>query len=141
MISQLSIFMQNEKGRLSAATHTLAEAGINMQSLNIADTSEYGVARILCDTPKKAVEVLSNAGYRARIAKLAAVRLPHEPGSLATLLDKLDAAGINIEYGYCFSIDGKFATYIFKTDDEAVESILTEAGYQCVAPEEIYVEG
>ena len=79
MISQLTVFLQNEKGRLASACRTIAEAGINMHALFLADTQDFGVARIFCDTPDKACERLSEAGYRATVTPVIAVRVPNVP--------------------------------------------------------------
>ena len=67
MISQLTVFLANEKGRLAAACRTLADADINMKALFIADTADFGIVRIFCDTPKRAVEALGQAGFRASL--------------------------------------------------------------------------
>ncbi len=80
MISQLSVFLANEKGRLAAACRTLADAGYNMHSLVLADTADFGVARIFCDRPDAAAAMLIDAGYRAAVTPVIAVRVPNEPG-------------------------------------------------------------
>ena len=84
MIEQLTVFIQNEKGRLSGLCRTLADANINMHDLFIADTSDFGVVRVFCDTPQAAAKVLDEAGFRASVTKVLAVRVPNEPGGLAT---------------------------------------------------------
>ena len=100
---QLTVFIQNEKGRLSGLCRTLADANINMHDLFIADTSDFGVVRVFCDTPQAAAKVLDEAGFRASVTKVLAVRVPNEPGGLAHLLETIESMGANIEYGYCFS--------------------------------------
>ena len=67
MISQLTVFLENEKGRLAAATRAVADAGVNMHALYLADTEDFGVARMLCDTPNKAAEKLTLSGWRAAV--------------------------------------------------------------------------
>ena len=103
MIEQLTVFIQNEKGRLSGLCRTLADANINMHDLFIADTSDFGVVRVFCDTPQAAAKVLDEAGFRASVTKVLAVRVPNEPGGLAHLLETIESMGANIEYGYCFA--------------------------------------
>ena len=103
MLNQLTVFMQNREGRLAQLCRTLANAEINMHSLYVADTQDYGVARIFCDTPSAARKVLNSQGFRATLTPVVAVRVPNEKGGLANLLEFLDAKKINIEYGYCFS--------------------------------------
>ena len=104
MISQLTVFMENERGRLASACRTIADAGINMYALFVADTADFGVARIFCDTPQAAADALTAAGYRAAVTPVLGVRVPDEPGGLASLLEFLDEAGENVEYGYCLSL-------------------------------------
>ena len=114
MIEQITVFLENSKGRLAALCRTLADANVNMHSLVIADTADYGVVRIICDDPQRALEALNDADYRAISTKVAAIGVPNVPGGLAKLLDKLDELGENIEYGYCFSVNGEMAADVLK---------------------------
>lgn len=138
MISQLTVFLENEKGRLAAACQTVADAGINMHAMNLADTADFGVVRLLTDTPEAAAEALRAAGYRAAVTPVLAVRVPNEPGGLAKLLEFLDEQNVNVEYGYCFSVNEDSAVDVLKVSDDAVEQKLTDAGFQPVRPEDIY---
>ncbi|MEF9875874.1 MAG: amino acid-binding protein [Gordonibacter sp.] len=139
MISQLTVFLENEKGRLAAACRTVADAGINMHSLNLADTADFGVVRMLVDTPEAAAEVLRAAGYRATVTPVLGVRVPNVPGGLALLLEFMDAQAANIEYGYCFSVNEGTAIDVLKVDgDSGIEEKLTAAGFEPVRPEDIY---
>lgn len=139
MISQLTVFLENEKGRLAAACRAVADAGINMHSLFLADTQDFGVVRLLVDHPKQAAEALRNAGYRATITPVTAVRVPNHPGGLAELLEFMDSENVNVEYGYCFSVGEDFAIDVLKTDEDAtLEEKLLSAGFAPVSPEEIY---
>ena len=114
MIDQITVFLENSEGRLAALCRTLAWAGINMHSLVIADTTDYGVVRIICDDPARAIDVLKSADYRVISTKVAAIGVPNEPGGLAKLLATLDELGQNIEDGYCFTINGGMACDILK---------------------------
>ena len=114
MIKQITVFLENSEGRLAALCRTLADADINMYSLVIADTTDYGVVRIICDKPDEALEALNAADYRAGATMVAAIGVPNEPGGLARLLDTLDALNENIEYGYCFSIKDDMAVDVLK---------------------------
>lgn len=139
MISQLTVFLQNEKGRLAAACRAISDAGINMHSLFLADTQDFGVVRLLVDYPKQAAEALRNAGYRATITPVTAVRVPNRPGGLAELLEFMDSENVNVEYGYCFSVGEDYAIDVLKTDEDAqLEEKLVNAGFNPVSPEEIY---
>lgn len=138
MISQLSIFLANERGRLAAACRVLADAGVNMHSLVLADTADFGVARIFCDRPEAAAALLSEAGYRAAVTPVIAVRVPNEPGGLARLLEFCDEGGMNVEYGYCYSTGPEAAIDVLKIDGEGAEERLAEGGFDLVGAEEIY---
>lgn len=139
MIDQLSIFLENERGRLAALCHTMGDAGINMHSLTIADTTDFGIVRIVCDAPKKAAEALSDAGYRAKTKKVLAVEVPNEPGGLAHLLDVLDGIGVNIEYSYCFATPGKGAVFVMKiTGGSDIDASLKSAGFKALQPSDLY---
>lgn len=138
MISQLTVFLQNEKGRLASACRTIADAGINMHALFLADTQDFGVARIFCDTPDKACERLSEAGYRATVTPVIAVRVPNVPGGLASLLEFCDEDDMNVEYGYCFSVGDERAIDVLKIEGPDAEAKLAAGGFDIVEPEEIY---
>ena len=139
MISQLTVFLENQKGRLAAACRTISDAGFNMHSLFIADTQDFGVVRLLVDNPKAAAAALRDAGYRATITPVTAVRVPNRPGGLAELLEYMDSQDVNIEYGYCFTSSADFAIDILKTDEDVqLEEKLAAGGFTTVKPEEIY---
>lgn len=139
MISQLTVFLTNEKGRLAAATRTLANANINMKALFIADTADFGILRIFCDTPDVAVEALTAAGFRATLTPVIAVQVADKPGTLADLLSFCEGASMNIEYGYCFCDTDGTAIDVLKIDNgEEAEAVLAEAGFALLAPEDVY---
>ena len=122
MISQLTVFLENEKGRLAAACRAVSDAGINMHALNLADTSDFG-----------------EQGYRATVTPVLAVRVPNVPGGLAKLLEFMDEQDANVEYGYCFSVNEDYAVDVLKADgSDDLEQKLTDAGFEPVRPEDIY---
>lgn len=136
MIDQITVFLENAEGRLSALCRTLADAGVSMSALTIADTTDYGVVRIICDDPTRALEVLGAADYRAVATKVSAISVPNEAGGLASLLEKLDELNLNIEYGYCFSLaDGAVDVLKIrgaKEADEAAQAI-EAAGFKLLS--------
>ena len=141
MIEQITVFLENSEGRLAALCRTLADASVNMSALTIADTTDYGVVRIICDEPRYAVEVLTKADYRAIATKVSAIQVPNRPGGLAELLETLDALNLNIEYGYCFSLNGEFAVDVLKIHGEteaadAAKAIET-AGFKLLTQEDV----
>lgn len=138
MISQLTVFLENEEGRLASATRTLADAGINLRALFLADTEDFGIARIFCDTPKAAEAALKQAGYRATVTPVLGVRVPNVKGGLASLLEYFDEHDVNIEYGYCFTVNDEYAIDVLKVSKEGIEDDLRAAGFEPVAPEDVY---
>lgn len=138
MLNQLTVFMQNRKGRLAQLCRQLALADINMHALYVADTADYGVVRIICDTPSAARKVLNAEGFRATLTPVIAIRVPNQKGGLAGLLEFLDDHEVNLEYEYCFSINDDYAVDVLKVDELGIERDLEEAGYVIVKKEDIY---
>jgi len=138
MISQLTVFLANEKGRLAALCRALSDAGINMHSLFVADTEDFGVVRVICDTPEQAAEALKGGGYRARVTPVVGVRLPNEKGGLARLMEFLDDNEINVEYCYCFLAASDTAIDVLKVDDADIETRLQAAGFETVDGSQLY---
>ena len=138
MISQLTVFLENEEGRLASADRTIADANINMQALFLADTSDFGILRIFCDTPQKACDALTESGFRARLIDVVCVRVDNKPGELANLMDYLNDNNINVEYAHCF-ISGDYAFDVLKVNDASLDVKLAAAGFDVCKPEDVYV--
>ncbi|MDR2109485.1 MAG: ACT domain-containing protein [Coriobacteriales bacterium] len=139
MIDQVTVFLENSKGRLAALTRVLGDAEISMHTLTIAETTDYGVVRIITDSPARAAETLDAAGYRAKITPVVAIRVPDEAGGLASLLEAFDEAGINVEYAYCFSTNKGYAIDILRVDDtQRVAAVVLKAGYHLLEPGDLY---
>ena len=131
---QISIFIENKAGRLSDVTAILAEAGINIRALAVADTSDFGVLRLIVDNNTKADAALKNAGFTVRKTRVVAVKVDDTPGGLHRILEVLKNAGINVEYMYAFiHQSGDKAIMIFRFDhtEEAIK-ILMEKGITVV---------
>jgi hypothetical protein len=141
MVDQITVFLENEAGHLAALCRTLGDAGINMHALMLADTSEFGVVRVICDAPAKAARILEAAGYRASITKVAAIEIPNRAGGLADVLECLQQAGINVEYAYCFASANKQCAIdvvkIHEAEHDAL-GVLEKAGYTALQPEDLY---
>ena len=140
IIRQLSVFLENKPGRLCAATDALAREGINLSALTVADTSEFGILRLIVDQPDRAKEILAKAGVVARLTDVLAVAMDDAPGGAVGILHLLSDAGLNIEYMYaCVGKDSGKAIMIVRTDDtELAANILHRGGYGDVNPAEIY---
>lgn len=102
MVKQISIFLENKCGRMIRVSEVLGEAGINIRALSIADTSDFGILRLIVDQPDKAYAALRENGFMASVTEVIAVEVPDVPGGLARVITPLEAAGINIEYLYAF---------------------------------------
>ena len=116
IINQLAVYSQNEVGKLLPIIKTLGMNGINIESLNIADTPEYGIVRMLTSDNEKAQKILSEKGFISTITSLVGVEVKDEAGELSKTLETLAKNGIDIEYIYSYSRkDGK-ALILIKTD-------------------------
>jgi hypothetical protein len=117
-IKQISVFLENTTGRICEVTRVLANAGINLRAISIADTADFGILRIIVDKTDEAVNALTAAGFTTRQTVVAAVEIEDKPGSLAALMELFQESGINIEYLYA-SLEGKLgkAVVIFKLEN------------------------
>jgi len=131
-IKQISIFLENTTGRLSEVTKTLADGGVNLRAISIADTADFGILRVIADKTEKAIEVLNQAGFTTRQTDVVAVEIEDTPGSLAKLMALFEESQVNIEYLYA-SLEGQVgkAVVIFKLKDHAKgQQILSSKGFK-----------
>ncbi|MDR0524032.1 MAG: amino acid-binding protein [Candidatus Methanoplasma sp.] len=137
IITQLSIFVNNEPGRLAGVARTLKDAGVNMKACNLAESTEFGILRALVDDPEGAFEKIRAKGLIVKKTGLVGVRVEDSPGALFGAADVLGRAGINIEYGYAYSRGGVEA-FLMRVDDpgKAVKA-LGGAGIPLVKSSEI----
>ena len=143
MISkQLSVFIENRQGRLGEVLGVLKNNNVNILSLSLADTTEFGLLRLIVSNPALTAEKLVKEGFSAMLTDVIAVRLPHEVGMLQKLLQALTSVGINIEYMYALATGKENAAMIVKASDgEAAIKILTQdSGMKLYSPEEAYTE-
>ncbi len=121
---QLSVFLENRAGRLAEVTHTLAEAGINIRALSLADTSDFGILRMIVCDHEKAKNVLKEKGFTLGRTSVVDVEVSDVPGGLDAVLQLVSRNGVNVEYMYAFvQRDQESAVMIFRFDkvDQAVE--------------------
>ena len=144
-INQVSVFIENKPGSLSAFAHLLRENGLDIRALSIADVEDYGILRIIVDDVYKTTSILKSANYVFKITPVLAVPLKDSSGSLADVLDVLGHAGINIEYLYAFVARQRDRAYVIfrvsEKDQERAENVLTEKGYPPVSQEELRLNG
>ncbi|MCR5733868.1 MAG: ACT domain-containing protein [Lachnospiraceae bacterium] len=117
IIKQLSIFLENKPGTLNEALKILKNAGINISALSVADTSEFGLLRLIVDDPDKAKKAMKESGYTSSVNDVLSVELKQEVGYLSGIIEKISKAGVNIEYMYASSSSSSQASIIIKTDD------------------------
>jgi len=125
-VQQISIFIENKSGRLAEVTRILGDAGINIRALSLADTSDFGILRLIVNNGQKANTVLKEKGFTVNMTEVVAVEVPDCPGGLSSILQTLDSAGINVEYMYAFvERSGGNAVIIFRFDetDKAIAAL------------------
>lgn len=139
-IKQISVFVENKPGALYALTAVLAQGQIDMRALSLAETSEFGIVRLIVDDLYKATTLLKDAGYVHSLTPVVGVAIPDVPGGLNRVLQVLTDAKVNVEYMYAFlgGKDVEHAYMIFRVADErAAESALAARGIQVLDQEKI----
>ena len=114
IIKQLSIFLENKTGRLNEVSQLLGDAGINMSAFSVADTSEFGILRLIVSEPDKALTVLKSADFSVSLTEVVCLNSPNVPGALAKALNILSSEEVFIEYLYAFSMDKQSANIVLK---------------------------
>ena len=131
-IRQISIYLENKPKQLSAICRTIADVGVNIATLSLADTSDFGIVRMIVDDHEKAKQALVDKGYVANVREVIAVCVPDRPGGMAGVMEVLDDAEVNIEYSYAMDVAGAIgeAVLIFSfADNDKAEKALAAAGY------------
>lgn len=139
-IDQISVFVENKTGKLVEIIEALGGAKVDLRALSIADTSDFGILRLIVDQPEKALEVLRAAECVVSVTQVIAVRVEDTPGGLARVLRILSDAGVSIEYIYAFVAheEGKaFVILRVENNDNAIK-VLTEKGVKIAGKSEIY---
>jgi hypothetical protein len=139
-VEQLSVFLENRAGRLTEVTKILSESGLNIRALSLADTSDFGILRLIVSDYEKAKTVLKKNGFTVGRTNVVAVEVEDKPGGLHNILSLLSENGVNVEYMYAFvQQSGKNAVLIFRFDrtDEAIK-ILQNTGVRIIPGEELY---
>jgi len=140
LVKQISVFLENKYGRLAAVTKVLGDADINIRALSIADTADFGILRLIVNQPKKAYEVLKAARFTVSETDVIAVEVKDVPGGLASVLQLMAEAQINIEYMYAFlARASEDALVVFRVERpmEAI-SILMKKGIKILSGERVY---
>ncbi|MDR1108738.1 MAG: ACT domain-containing protein [Spirochaetaceae bacterium] len=133
-ITQISVFLENNAGRLAEVTRLLARGGINIRAISIADTADFGILRLIVDNDEEAQRILTAAGFTTRQTSVAAVEIDDTPGSLARVMEVFQESNVNIEYLYA-SLEGKTgkAVVIFKLENfEKGLKIIEDHGFAMI---------
>lgn len=135
---QLTVFIENRTGRLCEVLGVLKQNDVNILSLSLADTTEFGLLRLIVDRPEVGKEKLAENGFSSLLSDVSIIKIPHKVGSLQALLEAIDESGVNIEYMYGLSVDGDDAYVVLKTNDVAkVDAILAAHNIETVACDHI----
>ena len=136
---QISVFIENRKGRIGDVLDVLKSAGVNILSLSIADTSEYGLFRIIADKPESGKKALSEAGFSAMLTDVFIINVSHEPGSLHQILRLISDEAISGEYMYGLSVAGDEASIVLKTSDtDKAKEVFVNRGVKTLTDNELF---
>ena len=139
-VKQISVFLENRAGRLAEVAELLGKNEINIRALSLADTSDFGIMRLIVNDPDKAYNILKQGGFAATETEVIAVQVPDRPGGLSSVMEVLAAKNINVEYLYAFvEKSGGNAIVVFRIENlsEAIET-LSESGVNVLQGEEVY---
>ena len=138
LIKQLSIFLENKKGRFTEVANLLGESGVNMTAFTISESSDFGILRLIVSDPDKAKQVLKEKMYAVSVTDVVCLECPNEPGALGRAMTLLTDAGVFVEYMYAFS-SGSTARVVIKPDniDKCVE-VLKSNKLELLAASELY---
>ena len=138
---QLTVFIENRMGRLSEVLGVLKKGGVNIISMSLADTTEFGLLRLIVDNASLGKEKLTESGFSSLLSDVFIIKIAHKVGSLQNLLGIIDENGFNIEYMYGLSFEGEEAYVVLKTSDtERADAIFESNGITTVSCEDVYRE-
>ncbi len=139
-IKQLSIFVENKKGRLADITEIISSAGANIRALSIADTTDFGILRIIVDTPDAAALALKEAGITVSITNVIAVGIDDVPGAFAQPMRILSDAGIDVEYMYAFITRKSEKAYVILrvADNDEASNVLVSNGVEILSEDDFH---
>jgi len=138
LAKQLSIFLENKRGRFTEVAKILGEAGVNMTAFTVAENSDFGILRLIVSDTDKAIEILREKLYAVSVTDVVCLRCPNVPGSLAKAMDIITNNGIFVEYMYAFS-EGETANVIIRPDnlDKCIE-VLKAHKLELLAASDLY---
>jgi hypothetical protein len=135
---QLTVFIENRTGRLCEVLNVLRQNDVNILSLSLADTTEFGLLRLIVNRPELGKEKLTEGGFSSLLSDVSIIKIPHKTGSLQELLRAIDRGGVNIEYMYGLSIEADDAYVVLKASDVAkIDAILTENKIETLSTDQL----
>jgi hypothetical protein len=140
-VRQLSLFLENRPGQLRVPCKVLGDAGIDILTMSLADTQQFGILRLVVKDWQRAKKVLEEAGSVVNVTEVLAVDVPDRPGGLASVLEAFEKASLSVEYMYAFTARerGKYATLMVRMEDpDAAAKALEAAGVKLVSPDELF---
>ena len=123
---QLTVFIENRTGRLCEVLNVLKNNNVNIISLSLADTTEFGLLRLIVNDPALGKEKLTENGFSSILSDISIIKIPHKAGSLQELLKAIDENGVNIEYMYGLTIEAEEAYVVLKASDAKIDQILAD---------------
>ena len=138
-VKQISVFLEDKPSAMAAFTDVLSKNDIDMRALSLAESSDFGIVRVIVDDVYNAMQVIKDAGYICSATKVLAVAIPDEPGGLAKVIHYLGDNGVNVEYMYAFTTTQKDLAYmIFRVkDNEKAIQILTKNGVKLMCQDDL----
>jgi hypothetical protein len=140
LVKQISVFLENKSGRLAEVTRTLRGQGIDIRALYIADTTEYGILRMIVDKPDAALDILNSNGFTVSSTSVIAIAIPDQPGTLDNALEILSDSGISVDYLYAFvgrSSSDAIVVIRVEAPELALEK-LEQTGIRVLSSKEVY---
>ena len=135
---QLTVFIENRSGRLSEVLSVLKDNDVSILSMSLADTTEFGLLRLIVDNATLGKEKLTENGFSSLLSDVSVIQIPHKAGSLQELLKVIDDNGVNIEYMYGLSIESEKAYVVLKaSDSQKIDGILEENGIRTISSDEL----
>ena len=134
---QLTVFIENRTGRLCEVLNVLKNNNVNIISLSLADTTEFGLLRLIVNDPALGKEKLTENGFSSILSDISIIKIPHKAGSLQELLKAIDENGINIEYMYGLTIEAEDAYVVLKASDVKIDQILTDNNVMTVSCDDL----
>lgn len=137
-VNQVSVFIENRQGRLGEVLQVLKDNDVNILSISLADTTEYGLLRLIVNNPERAKDVLLQAGFSSMLTEVLIIKVPHVAGSLQNILSAIAKANVSIEYMYGLSVETTDASIVMKTNElDKAQEVLKSINVDTMTKKEI----